>query len=113
MRRRVNNHPPASGDGVLPTMNRNACPRWFRNHCPQSPEYARLKDELVSIRFLHIPSQYVGYYQDTPHFGESVVSAFPKAATDIQEAAKCFTLGRSTPCVFHLMRVMESATQLF
>lgn len=36
----VNNQPPASGDQGLPTINRNACPRCFRNHCPHSPEYA-------------------------------------------------------------------------
>jgi hypothetical protein len=30
---------------------------------------------------------------------------------DVEEAAKCFALGRNTACVFHLMRVMEMSVQ--
>ena len=32
---------------------------------------------------------------------------------DLSEAGKCLSLGRSTAAVFHLMRVMEIAVQLF
>lgn len=46
---------------------------------------------------------------DDPPFGEAVDDAFPKAAEDISEAAKCLALQRNTACVFHLMRAMESA----
>jgi hypothetical protein len=30
-------------------MNRNACPQWFRNHCPQSPKYAALSGHVNAI----------------------------------------------------------------
>jgi hypothetical protein len=43
-----------------------------------------------------------------PHFGKEVASKFQSlAAFEIDEAAKCLAFGRSTACVFHLMRVME------
>jgi hypothetical protein len=45
---------------------------------------------------------------DTPQsFGPMVFEAFPSAASDIEEAAKCLALRRGTAAVFHLMRVME------
>lgn len=71
----------------------------------------RIIDELRAIEFLHIPSQHISYYKETPQFGEAVANKFPKTTTDIQEAAKCFALGRTTASVFHMMRVMEFATQ--
>jgi hypothetical protein len=40
-------------------------------------------------------------------FTASVADAFPSALYDSVEATKCLALGRTTACVFHLMRVME------
>lgn len=44
-----------------------------------------------------------------PPFGNEVDDAFPKAAEEISEAAKCLAFQRNTACVFHLMRAMERA----
>ena len=41
-------------------------------------------------------------------FGTEVAARFPRAIVDIEEAGKCFALGRFTACVFHLMRVVEA-----
>ena len=41
--------------------------------------------------------------------GEHVVSTFPKAKTDLEEATNCYGHARYTACVFHLMRAMEIA----
>lgn len=49
------------------------------------------------------------YSQIDPIFGSDVRSKYPSAIYDIDEAAKCLALGRSTAAVFHLMRVMEVA----
>lgn len=46
---------------------------------------------------------------DEPPFGREVDDAFPRAAEEIAEAAKCLALQRNTACVFHLMRAMERA----
>jgi hypothetical protein len=43
-----------------------------------------------------------------PHFGSEVPVKFQSiAAFEIDEAAKCLALGRSTASVFHQMRIME------
>jgi len=46
-----------------------------------------------------------------PIFGPAVSAALTSTLFDIDEAAKCFAVGRYTACVFHLMRVMELGVQ--
>ncbi len=43
-----------------------------------------------------------------PAFDDEVYKAFPSARFDIDEAAKCLALDRSTACVLHLMRTLEA-----
>jgi hypothetical protein len=45
--------------------------------------------------------------KDHPIFGVVVQNNFPSALYEIDEAAKCLALDRSTATVFHLMRAME------
>jgi hypothetical protein len=71
----------------------------------------RIRDELDSVYFLHVPFDKAKMYYDSHPFGGAVSNKFPKAITDIQEASKCFAVGRFTGCVFHLMRVMEIGVQ--
>ncbi len=49
---------------------------------------------------------------ETLLFGEEVFDAFSFAREDIEEAGKCLAFQRSTAAVFHLMRALESATQV-
>jgi hypothetical protein len=57
---------------------------------------------------LILPPEMAKYYDpQSPLFGEEVHFQFPVAAYEIEEAAKCLAVGRSTAAVFHLMRVME------
>lgn len=57
---------------------------------------------------LILPHDMAKYFDPTsPLFGSGVSSQFPSAAYEIEEAAKCLAVGRSTAAVFHLMRVME------
>lgn len=71
----------------------------------------RITDEIGLRLFVHIPSHRSEYYADSPQFGDEVATRFAKSTEDIQEAGKCLALGRSTACVFHLMRVTEAAVQ--
>lgn len=71
----------------------------------------RIKDELDDLRFMYIPMASLAYYSDAPLFGDQVANKFGKTTSDIQEAGKCFAVGRYTACVFHLMRIMEFAVQ--
>lgn len=56
-----------------------------------------------------LPSKHAGFYAAKPHFGEAVDDAFPSAAQEIGDAAKCRALGQWTACVLHLMRALEPA----
>lgn len=67
----------------------------------------RMHDELSLNVVLLVPKSRVEFYRGRNLFGESVSKNFPSAILDIEEAAKCYALGRNTGCVFHLMRVME------
>lgn len=74
----------------------------------------RICEELHASWFFHMPKMKVDCYKGACElFGQSVIDAFPSAGYDIEEAGKCLSFGRSTACVFHLMRVMELAVQEF
>lgn len=74
---------------------------------------SRFDDEINGIVFLHLPAKHQQcYLLEKPLFGEEVRKAFPSAAYDIEEAGKCFGLGRYTAAVLHLMRVLEVALQV-
>jgi hypothetical protein len=49
------------------------------------------------------------YWEKPELFGPDVARVFPDAADDIEEAGNCYTAGRNTACVFHLMRAVEAA----
>jgi hypothetical protein len=63
--------------------------------------------ELKSALFLHVPAEDAKYFQNKVAFGQQVSDQFPSAGFDIEEAANCLALGRSTACVMHLARVVE------
>src|SRR5208337_4351998 len=71
-----------------------------------------LHSELENYRFLMLPAHKARYYDaDIPLFSQDVIAKLPIVTEDMTEAGNCFALNRYTACVFHLMRVMESATQ--
>lgn len=69
---------------------------------------AQMNSKLMFV----IDTQYSEHlYSEAPPFGSIVDDAFPKAGSEISEAAKCLALQRPTATVFHLMRAMELAVQ--
>ncbi len=72
-----------------------------------------IRREMQGILFFHMPSDRGAFYSQPELFGQTVAAAFPNAQYDIAEAGNCYAMGRSTACVFHLMRVMEMAVQCF
>ena len=69
----------------------------------------RIRDEADMELFLHVsPERSESYEQREPIFGQVVADKYPSVAYDIAEAGKCLALDRSTACVFHLMRTLES-----
>jgi hypothetical protein len=71
----------------------------------------RIEDEMLASILMQVSRDKAGYYRTPFPFGEEVNCAFPSASFDAEEAAKCLATGRNTACVFHLMRVMESAVR--
>jgi hypothetical protein len=70
---------------------------------------SRLKDELLFPKLLVIEENKLEYFESSfPIFGAEFETGFPTAAFELDEAAKCFALGRPTAAVFHLMRIMET-----
>jgi hypothetical protein len=68
----------------------------------------RLRDELTLHKIFVLEESKARYFSsDAPQFGAEVSSKFVSAAFEIDEAAKCLALSRSTASVFHLMRLME------
>lgn len=68
----------------------------------------RLKDELQEHCFLKIDPDAADRYLLPTKTWERVIERFG-VHFDVEEASKCFALGRYTACVFHLMRVVETA----
>lgn len=73
----------------------------------------RIQDELSSILFMRIPNSKLDFYQKSDLFGGNVVVNFPSALLDVEEAGKCFAVGRYTACAFHLLRVVEVGVKAF
>ncbi|MBJ7535643.1 hypothetical protein JDN40_16160 [Rhodomicrobium vannielii ATCC 17100] len=72
----------------------------------------RVRDEFKSRYLLVVPPEKVQFYAPhKPLFGSNLATQFPSVLFEIDEAAKCFALGRYTATVFHLMRALEIALE--
>ena len=69
--------------------------------------------EMSERLFMFIPPDRKATYNNAELFGKEVNARFPSIQFDIVEAGNCYTAGRSTAVVFHLMRVMEIGVQEF
>lgn len=69
----------------------------------------RIVDEFAMREFVVIDAAHSDLWLSSQPLGADVASHFPSARDDLEEAAKCVALGRSTAVVFHLMRVLERA----
>jgi hypothetical protein len=67
----------------------------------------RIQDEMQLTLLLYVPSEKAKFYNKKKLFGLDFSAKLPEATFDLDEAAKCLALDRSTACVFHLMRIME------
>lgn len=70
----------------------------------------RLVDELGSTYILCLNEAERSLYDPTsPPYGNQVADVFISVAYDVDEAAKCWALGRSTASAFHSIRCLEAA----
>ncbi|HWN42015.1 MAG TPA: hypothetical protein VNW71_07310, partial [Thermoanaerobaculia bacterium] len=103
---------PRSADILLEWTGQDVRSRKLTPETVMSDLQRSIERELRSNLFLHVGENERRYYEGRHQFGEGVAAAFPSAVIDIEEAGKCYALSRYTACVFHLMRVMESALRV-
>lgn len=72
-----------------------------------------IHSELESRIFFHLRQDQACFFDQKELFGAEVNAKFPSLHYDMAEAGNCYALGRSTACVFHLMRIMEVGVQKF
>jgi hypothetical protein len=63
--------------------------------------------EMEDRLFMFIPPERAKFYDQYQSFGVDVDSKFPDTQFDVYEAGNCYSAGRWTACVFHLMRTLE------
>lgn len=73
----------------------------------------RARDELMDVEAFVLDKSEQRYFDPKePLFGAKFASDFQTDGVfELDEAAKCFALGRPTACVFHVMRLMEVALE--
>jgi hypothetical protein len=84
---------------------------YFEERCRHLEDVIRL--EMGAVHFFHMDGKLVSFYNQKNLFGIKVSVSFPEMQYDITEAGNCYAMGRSTACVFHLMRIMEIGVQKF
>jgi hypothetical protein len=72
-----------------------------------------IRREMSLVNFFYMPPEQADFYSKDELFGMTVNAKFPTIQYDMVEAGNCFAMGRSTACVFHLMRIMEIGVQEF
>lgn len=70
--------------------------------------HSRIVDELEGRLFFQVSPDKAKFYNNPrEEFGEEAINKFPSIIFDVEEAGKCYALGRNTATVFHLMKIME------
>jgi hypothetical protein len=69
---------------------------------------SRMKDEMQLRSLFALTMKEAGYYNRPLEGWEETIARFPGATSDIEEAHKCFALGRYTASVFHSLQIVET-----
>jgi hypothetical protein len=86
--------------------------RYFRERCAEVAN--TIRREMQVCLFFRVDYLNAKFYDQMELLGPEVTKRFPPSVLDdAREAGNCLALGRSTACVFHLMRVMETGVQEF
>ena len=72
-----------------------------------------IQDELEDHLFLWVPSHRAAFFSRSAEslVGEECCARFPSIRREIEEAIKCYALGRYTACAFHVSRSTEAGMQ--
>ena len=67
----------------------------------------RFQEETGDVIAYHLSPEEHDLYDNPTKDWQDVLSAFPSTLVDVEEAGRCFALGRYTASVFHSMRILE------
>lgn len=68
---------------------------------------SRLLDETVGRWYFCLQGQEIPYYKHPRDKWEIIISRFPQAGVDIEEASRCWACSRYTAAVFHSVQIVE------
>lgn len=68
----------------------------------------RIRDELSGIVFLTLTTQEAEHYENPRRGWEDILARFPETLRDVEEARKCYALGRYASAIFHSLQVVEA-----
>jgi hypothetical protein len=68
---------------------------------------ATVVSELKNRTFLYVPVEKSRFYENDELISDKVITAFPKASSELRMAGNCYATGLNTACVFHCMRAAE------
>jgi hypothetical protein len=98
---------PPDGRRAVVSFQSEGCGNAFRHLMDIT---SRIRDDCHARLYFQMAHEDAELMRDdVAHFGAEVEKIFGPASEDIAEAAACLALGRTTACVFHLMRAMEGA----
>lgn len=73
---------------------------------------SRLRDECQLVSFVILNRSQKSLFSDANQLaGWDIITIFPNAARELEEAARCLALQRPTASVFHSMRILEIGIQ--
>lgn len=68
----------------------------------------RLQDEMAAMVVFCLTAAESEHYENPRKGWEEIIARFPDGLMDIEEARKCFALGRYAGAVFHSLQVVET-----
>lgn len=80
---------------------------WGEYHKLLSELDGRLLAQMQRRVFFSLTSEEARWYSRPQEGWEAIVDTFPSAISDIEEARKCFALGRYAASVFHSLQIVE------
>lgn len=95
--------------GHVEFCRRHSRPLTYREVRNEAAEIRRwLVRELGLALFFRIPGNRTEDFREHRKGWESIIERFPEVDSDLEEARKCFALGRYTATVFHSLLLVEA-----
>lgn len=97
-----------AADRLHACLDEPVCVTWAEIGAQMRDIESRLRDELGLVRLFVLPPQTARYLLNGEDLlGPTIADRFPSVIFEMEEAAKCLAVQRSTASAFHAMRALE------